>query len=310
MFWASFLLAGLVFVLQPGSAWAHHAFAADYSAELTGTVEGEVTEVFFQNPHAHYYVEVTNEDGTTEMWDAQTMNLGILTRAGWTKETLQPGDRIEINGNLGRDDTRRINILSVEKADGTILHPTRAALPTVDDTGPGAIPPGAYELDENHAYISFSYSHLGLSNPQLRFAEFDAELNLSTQAMQDSTVTVTIDASSIDTSVPELDEALRGVGFLDVATYPEITFQSTAYEPISDETGTLSGNLTVKDVTVPVTLEVIINNANVALMTNRPTIGISATGIVARSAFGLTDMLPMVGDELSLKIQAEFSQPR
>ena len=190
------------------------------------------------------------------------------------------------------------------------MHPTRAALPTVDDTGPAAIPPGNYELDENHAYLTFSYSHLGLSNPQLRFQDFDADLRLDPIALENSSVSVTIDAASIDTAIPEFDEVLRGEEYFDVGSYPEIRFESTSYQPLSDDAGTLTGDLTVKGTTVPVNLDVVINNANVALMTNRPTIGFSATGQLARSDFGLSGMLPMVGDEISIKIQAEFSQPR
>jgi polyisoprenoid-binding protein YceI len=298
--------AALVSVLQSSVASAHHAFAADYSADLTGTIEGEVVEVFYQNPHAHYYVEVTAEDGSKQVWDAQTMNLMALSRLGWLKDTVQVGDKLQINGNLGRNETKRINILTLEQEDGTVWRPMGRGNSGDQPGGLTAIPPGTYAPDPNHAYLSFSYSHLGLSHPQLRFASLDAMLDLDTSDMRNSRVDVSIDAASLDTAVPQLDEDLRGEAFFDIANYPEITFTSTAYEPLRPDAGKLTGNLTVKGVTRPVTLNVQINEAADNPMSRDPTIGISATGTLSRSDFGLAAMVPMIGDEVSVEIQMEL----
>ena len=300
------LSAALIVLLHSTTAESHHAFAVDYTPDLTGTIEGEVVEVFYQNPHARYYVEVTTEDGSTEVWDAQTMNLMALSRLGWLEDTVQIGDRVEIYGNLGRNDTRRVNILTLEEADGTVWRPMGRGNFEDQPTGLTSIASGTYEPDRNHAYLSFSYSHLGLSNPQLRFNDFDASLELDVAAMQNSSVAVRIDAGSLDTAVPQLDEDLSGEAFFDVANYPEITFTSTAYEPLSPDAGRLVGDLTVKGVTGPVTLDVQINEAADNPMSRDPTIGISATGTLSRSDFGLGAMVPMIGDEVSLEIQMEL----
>lgn len=308
-------------------ATAHHAFAADYEAGNEGELEGVITEVIYKNPHARYYIEVTNEDGSTELWDLQTMNLMMLGRVGWTRETLQVGDNIKVEGILGRDDTKRMSINVVTVEDGRVISPLTGVRVSQADinarkqtaSGPqsggvasitGNVSPGTYVPDDRHSYLSFSYSHLGLSNPQLFFKDFDATLELDGNNMSNSSVSITIDAGSIDSSVPALDDDLKGANFFDVVNHPQISFQSTTYEVASEDTGRLSGDLTVRGVTKPVTLDVKINSAAMNRMTRKEMIGVSATGSINRSDYGLDGMLAIVGDEVSLDIQVEFEKAR
>lgn len=90
------------------SAIAHHALSANYDTDKIGTIEGVVVEVFWSNPHVHYYLEVENEDGVTELWDVETSNLATVMRSGWTKQTVEVGDRIRISGQLGRNGIHRL----------------------------------------------------------------------------------------------------------------------------------------------------------------------------------------------------------
>ena len=313
--------------VQINSAAAHHAFAADYEAGNEGVVEGVITEVIYRNPHARYYLEVTNDEGEKELWDLQTMNVGMLGRVGWTKETVQVGDHVKVEGILGRNNSRRMSINIVTIADGRVISPLTGVRvsqeeirdrtqpstesPTVQtDSITAKMSPGTYVRDDRHAYISFSYSHLGLSNPQLFFNEFDATLELDSANMNNTAVSITIDAATIDSTVPELDDDLRSARFFDVANHPEITFQSTAYEQSSEDTGRLTGDLTVRGVTRSVTLDVKINSAAMNRMTRKEMIGVSATGTINRSDYGLDTLLPMIGDEVSLDIQVEFEKAR
>lgn len=321
----------LIFLLLPfvqiNSAEAHHAFAADYEAGNEGEIEGVITEVIYKNPHARYYLEVTNDDGSKELWDLQTMNLMMLGRVGWTKDTLQVGDNVKVEGILGRDNTKRMSINVVTVDDGRVISPLtgvrvsqadiKSRMEPASESQPGEIAsiaanitPGTYVPDDRHAYLSFSYSHLGLSNPQLFFRDFDATLELDGNNMSNSEVSITIDAASIDSSVPALDDDLMGAEFFDVANHPEITFQSTAYEESSEDSGLLTGELSVRGVTKPVTLAVKINSAAMNRMTRKEMIGVSVTGTVNRSDYGLDGLLPMVGDEVSLDIQVEFEKAR
>jgi hypothetical protein len=119
-------LATIVAVVLVGpNAEAHHSFAAEFSYELTGTIEGEVIESLFVNPHARFFVAVKDGDGNEVVWDAQTRSTSALTRVGWTKDTIRVGDRVTLEGNLGRDNTRKLWIREVRTA-GKVIRPDAA----------------------------------------------------------------------------------------------------------------------------------------------------------------------------------------
>ena len=285
------VIASLPLVIQCATASAHHAFAVDYSEDLTGSIEGRVVEVLYQNPHARLYVEVTNDDGTAELWDVQTMNVMALRRLGWVSDTIQIGQEVSVYGNLGRDNTKRINILTLEEADGTVWRPMGRTAFNERVTGLQSIPSGRYEPDPNHAYLSFSYSHLGLSNPRLRFNQLDAILILDSANISNSRVDVVIDAASIDSTIPQLDQELTGEMFFDTANHPTISFAGTSIELVSPNAGRITGNLTVKGITQAITLDVQINDAGDNPMSRDATLGITATGQLSRSDFGLGAMV-------------------
>lgn len=304
------------------SSHAHHAFAADYEAGNEGTISGVITEVVYKNPHARYYLEVTGDDGARELWDLETMNLMMLGRMGWKRDTIQVGDEVTVTGVLGRNNTRRMSITTVKLPNGRVMSPVRSLETTnaeLNETATEvtdkaftsiatAISPGRYELDETHAYLSFSYSHMGLSNPRLHFSAFDAELELDGNNMAQSSVRIAVDASSIDSGVAGLDDELRGAEFFDVINHPEITFVSNTYEETSENEGRLTGDLTVMGITHPVTLDVTINSAAMNRMVRKEMIGFSASGVIKRSEYGLTAYDQFVSDELNLDIQVEFAR--
>ncbi|MEM6901002.1 MAG: YceI family protein [Pseudomonadota bacterium] len=167
---------------------------------------------------------------------------------------------------------------------------------------------GEYVMDVTHGYVTFSYNHLGFSNPQLRFRTVDAKLDLNAEAPAESSVNVTIAANSIDTGVDVFDGHMNSADWLDTETYPEITFVSTALEQSDAGTGTLTGDLTIKGVTKPVTLDVTLIGAGPHPLNQKETVGVEATGTVLRSDFGLGNFVPAVGDEVSILISGEFNK--
>jgi hypothetical protein len=100
---------------------AHHASSLDYDAGNVGTIEGVVDDIFWSNPHIHFYLTVTKEDGATEIWDMEGPNLASLRRRGVERGMVQIGDVIAITGTLGRDGTKRIWAESIVKADGSVV---------------------------------------------------------------------------------------------------------------------------------------------------------------------------------------------
>ncbi len=111
------------------SAIAHHSFAAEFSYELSGTIEGKVIEALFVNPHARFFIEVADENGAVSIWDAQTRSPSALSRLGWNKDTIRVGDRVTLEGNLGKDNTRKIWIREVRMSTGQIIRPVAAEEP-------------------------------------------------------------------------------------------------------------------------------------------------------------------------------------
>lgn len=167
-------------------------------------------------------------------------------------------------------------------------------------------PSGTYGLDKTHAYITVTYSHLGFSNPHLGFNDFDVKLTLDADAPAESRFEVTIDAASVDSRVDEFDEHLIGERFFDVAKHPQIVFTSSSITMTSDATATIVGDLTIKGITKPVTLEATLNKAAMHPMLKRPTLGVSAVGELRRSDWNLGYAVPMVTDEVQLYLSVEL----
>ena len=170
------------------------------------------------------------------------------------------------------------------------------------------MPPGAYALDKTHGYITFSYNHLGYSTPHVGFRNFDVELDLDSKNIENSTVTVLIDATSIDSRVEVFNGHLNGENFFDTANHPEISFVSTEIKSTGDDTFDIVGDLTIKGTTLQTVLNATLLKAADHPMRKLPTIGATAQTTVNRSEFGLTRGLPMISDEVIIDISVELPQ--
>lgn len=168
---------------------------------------------------------------------------------------------------------------------------------------------GQYQSEAKHRYITFSYMHQGLSRPHLRWRDWDASLDWNAEDPTASSISVDIKAASIDSGVDEFDGHLRGEQFFDVENHPNITFVSTSLTKSSDTTGTMTGDLTIKGITKPVTLDVTMNNGFFDARGNQYKIGFSAKGSVKRSDYGVDLYTPFVGDEVDVVIESEFVMP-
>ncbi len=103
------------------TVFAHHSYVAEFDADSPATIEGVVNEVWFKNPHVRYYVTVINEDGEEVVYDTRGLTPVKLVRQGWTKKTIQVGDRVKIHGHLGRTNKRIMSILDITLPDGRVL---------------------------------------------------------------------------------------------------------------------------------------------------------------------------------------------
>ena len=188
----------------------------------------------------------------------------------------------------------------------SFLAATLLALPFSVSADLSEVPSGEYTLDNYHGYITFTYTHLGFSNPRVGFNRFDTKLELDSSNPENSKVEVTIDATSIDSRVAEFNEHLNGADFFNTAEYPTITFKSTKVEATGGNTFNVTGNLTILGTTKPVTLTTTINKAGNHPMQNVPAVGVSASAKLLRSEWGLGAYVPAVSDEVELSIEVEL----
>lgn len=116
------LVLPAVVILINANASGHHSFSAEFTAERKSTITGVVTEVWFRNPHVRYYIDVTTPDGSIEKWDTRGGSPSLMTRRGWTKDTIKVGDTITLMGHQAHDPDRKLlSIIWVELANGTRL---------------------------------------------------------------------------------------------------------------------------------------------------------------------------------------------
>jgi len=112
-----------------------------------------------------------------------------------------------------------------------------------------------YYTDQGHTEVLFSWNHAGVSIQSGEFTTANGKLSLDPDNVEQSTIDVTIDANSLSTGFGPLDMDLKSKKFLDVETFPQITFKSTKVTKTGDTTADVTGNLTIHGVTKPVTLK-------------------------------------------------------
>jgi polyisoprenoid-binding protein YceI len=162
-----------------------------------------------------------------------------------------------------------------------------------------------WNLDPFHSNAQFTVRHLGISNVQGDFTKISGTVTVDDADITKSTVNVTIDVSSVDTRVSRRDDDLKSPNFFDVAKYPSITFQSTKITKAGDGKLTVTGNLTIKDVTKEVTLEVTGPTAPITAMGGQHR-GMSASTKINRQDFHVSADPGMVGDDIAIQIDCEM----
>lgn len=120
---------------------------------------------------------------------------------------------------------------------------------------------GTYAIDPTHSELGFSVRHAMVTTVRGRFPEHTGTLVLDGSDPSKSTAEVAIEVASIDTAQEARDNHLRTGDFFDVEQFPQITFRSTAAEQVDEETFRVTGDLTIKDVTKPVSIDFTFNGA-------------------------------------------------
>jgi len=167
---------------------------------------------------------------------------------------------------------------------------------------------GTWAIDPSHSEIGFTVRHL-VSKVRGKFETFEGAI-VAAEDLTNSTVSVSVDLSSINTGADGRDDHLRSADFFEVEAHPKMTFVSTGVVQSSDEEFVVTGDLTIKGITKPLELEVEFLGEG-ADPWGGTRIGIEAKGEISRKAFGIDFNAPvqgdklMIGDKITLHIVAE-----
>ncbi len=162
-----------------------------------------------------------------------------------------------------------------------------------------------YKLEPTHTSVTFQYTHFGFSHPTGKFMNAVGSVSLDEKAPANSSVEVSFAIAGLDTGVAALDTHLKSPDFFDAAKFPTATFKSTKVELTGADTAKVTGDLTIKGVTKPVTLNVKLNQKAIHPMMKKMDAGFTATGSIKRSDFGMGAYVPAVSDQIDLYIEAE-----
>ena len=166
-----------------------------------------------------------------------------------------------------------------------------------------------YTLESNYTQVVFSWDHLGYSFPTAQIAQGQGRIEFDAMAPTKASVTVRFPLAKIASGVPDLDEHLKAEDFFDIAKYPEAVFTCTKVaKGMTADRLRVTGNLEMRGVTKPVTLDVVILKVGKNARTGIATVGFNATAKLKRSDFGLAAFVPQVGDEVSLTITCQGAE--
>ena len=180
---------------------------------------------------------------------------------------------------------------------------------TTPDTAPTSLT-GNYKLDVAHTRVGFSARHAMVSKVRGQFDQFDGSVYLDAENPANSRVELTIQAESIDTRNADRDNHLRSNDFLAMKEYPEITFRSTNVDKVDDTHYRVTGDLTIRGVTNPVTLDFEFTGTAVDPYGNQRA-GFEGSGTINRKDWGITWNAAldgggvMVSDRITLEFEVE-----
>jgi polyisoprenoid-binding protein YceI len=168
-------------------------------------------------------------------------------------------------------------------------------------------------LDPMHSEVQFKVKHLVISTVTGFFKSFEGELETANDNFDGAEISFSLDIDSIDTNQTMRDEHLKSAEFFDAAQYPKISFKSTSFTSTGDDEYKLVGDLTVKGITKPVTLDVEFGGSAADFCGNTKA-GFEITGKINRKEFGLTwDGVTeagsvVVGEDIKLLINVQFAK--
>lgn len=166
--------------------------------------------------------------------------------------------------------------------------------------------PGDFTLDTAHAALVFRINHLGYADYIGRFDRFEASLSGDAANPAQARVEAIIDMSSLNIANPDFAAELMGPNWFDAGAYPQALFRSTAINLTSDMAAQITGDLTLKGITRPITLTAKLNGSAYDPLRRADVIGFSASGDINRADFGIDRFSGLLTETVRIEIEAEF----
>jgi polyisoprenoid-binding protein YceI len=192
-------------------------------------------------------------------------------------------------------------------AGGTVVI-AQAPMAVPGSTDVAKVTGGTYSVEPSHTQIVFAYDHMGFTNNMGVITQPTGTLTLDKANLSASKVSITLPIANLTTGIPALNEHLAKPEFFDAAKFPTATFVSTGVKPDGATGADITGNLTIKGITKPVTLDAEFYGAGANPMNKKENVGFVATGTIKRSDFGMGGFVPVVGDNVELKIIVAFQK--
>ncbi|MEL6170620.1 MAG: YceI family protein [Pseudomonadota bacterium] len=165
--------------------------------------------------------------------------------------------------------------------------------------------PEKYVLDASHSQVLFSYNHLGFSTTYNMFSGFEGEIQFDQTDPANSSVSVSIPVKSLFTGWEARFAHFMADDFFGAEDGDQITFNSTEIEVTGENTAKITGDLTINDITKPVTLDATMTQSGPNPLNGKTWVGFNATTVVMRSDYNLGGFAPAVSDELDVAISIE-----
>ncbi|MDT4857431.1 hypothetical protein FQZ97_918550 [compost metagenome] len=162
-------------------------------------------------------------------------------------------------------------------------------------------------LDKSHANVGFSIVHLKISEVDGSFGKFDAKITSSKDDFSDAVFDFSAEVASVSTGNERRDGHLKTDDFFSAEKFPAITFKSTSVTKVSGNNYKIAGNLTMRGVTKPITLDAVLRGP-IEGRGGKKIVGIKASGTLNRIDFGVGKSGPTVDDEVTLRVSGEFSK--
>lgn len=248
-------------------------------------ISGEITAYHFTTPSTSFELRTENSDGSIASWRVETDSAAALLRQGWTADTLRVGELVIVEGTPQLNDLRTLTLAKVTRLNGEQLLPSQTHILA-------SLPSGSYAPVPSTQEIMVSFDQYQFSTQRFRFYQFDTQVQLNSDALEESSVAITLLSNSLNAPQAQLHQELVGERGFDFIQYPVIAFQSTDITLGGNHQLNIEGDLSIRGQTHSVTLWASIKNAGAHPITGQPSFGIEGVAYLSRSAWGIQNRLP------------------